>query len=77
MQRRKHNDGGIRRKGTPHAFVLDALDVLSPRTRSMFGCVAVYIGEKIVLLLRNRPDRTEDNGVWVATTVEHHENVVF
>jgi hypothetical protein len=38
----------------------------------MFGCLAVYAGPKIVLLLRDRPDRTQDNGVWLATTREHH-----
>lgn len=38
----------------------------------MFGCLAVYIGEKIVLILRDKPDKTADNGVWLATTREHH-----
>jgi hypothetical protein len=65
----------IRRKTVPHAFVLDALTAIAPRTRSMFGCLAIYAGDKIVLLLRDRPDRTSDNGVWLATTAEHHASL--
>jgi hypothetical protein len=41
----------------------------------MFGCLAVYVGDKIVLILRDRRDATADNGVWLATTVEHHESL--
>jgi hypothetical protein len=63
------------RKTVPHEFVLDALAALSPHTRSMFGCLAVYVGDKIVLILRDRRDATADNGVWLATTVEHHESL--
>jgi hypothetical protein len=63
------------RKTVPHAFVLDAIAELSPRTRSMFGCLAVYVEDKIVLILRDRRDETRDNGVWLATTEEHHESL--
>src|SRR5208282_6026274 len=57
--------------------VLDALAPLSPRTRSMFGCLAIYVEDKIVLILRNKdkPGQTADNGVWLATTKEHHESL--
>jgi hypothetical protein len=41
----------------------------------MFGCLAVYVGDKIVLILRGRRDATADNGVWLATTVEHHQSL--
>lgn len=41
----------------------------------MFGCVAVYVGEKIVLALRDKEQYAEDNGVWLATTKEHHESL--
>ena len=41
----------------------------------MFGCVAVYVGEEIVLILQDRSTATADNGVWLATTVEHHESL--
>jgi hypothetical protein len=68
-----------RRKPVPHEFVLDALAPLSPRTNPMFGCLAIYVGDKvqdkIVLILRDKSDQTADNGVWLATTEEHHQSL--
>jgi len=63
------------RKQVPHEFVLDALSSLSPWTRPMFGCVAIYVEDKIVLILRDKPSHEADNGVWLATTVDHHESL--
>jgi hypothetical protein len=60
------------RKPVPYAFVLDAISHLPIETRSMFGCLAVYVGDKIVLMLREKQKQVEDNGVWLATTKEHH-----
>jgi hypothetical protein len=64
-----------KRKTIPHEFVLDAISSVSPWTRPMFGCVAVYVENKIVLILRDKPDHRPDNGVWLATTSEHHESL--
>ncbi len=63
------------RQTVPHEFALDALASLAPHTRFMFGCLAVYVGDKIVLILRDRKDYPADNGVWLATTAEHHESL--
>ena len=63
------------RKPVPHEFVLDTIAPLSPRTRSMFGCLAIYVEDKIVLILRDKRDQTADNGVWLATTEEHHQSL--
>lgn len=63
------------KKLTPFSFALDELETLRPYTRPMFGCTAVYVDEKIVLILRERDSHPEDNGVWVATTTEHHESL--
>ena len=63
------------RKPIPHEFVLDALASLSLRTNPMFGCLAVYVGDKIMVILRDKPAKTADNGVWLATTEEHHESL--
>jgi hypothetical protein len=63
------------RKPIPHAFVLDAISTLSPYTRPMFGCLAVYVKNKIVLILRDKAANTADNGVWLATTQEHHQSL--
>ena len=63
------------RKPIPHAFVLDAISTLSPYTRPMFGCLAIYVKDKIVLILRDKPTHTADNGVWLATTQENHHSL--
>jgi hypothetical protein len=63
------------RKPVPHEFVLDALAEMQPRTNPMFGCLAVYVGEKIVLVLRDKRDGSADNGVWLATIHDHHESL--
>jgi len=63
------------RKPIPHAFVLEAISRISPYTRPMFGCLAVYVKDKIVLILRDKPTNTADNGVWLATTQEHHQSL--
>ena len=63
------------RKAIPHEFALDAIAVLSPRTRPMFGCLAVYVQDKIVLILRDKAANMVDNGGWRATTEEHHASL--
>jgi hypothetical protein len=55
--------------------VLDALAPLILRTRPLFSCLAVYIGDRIVLALRDRPTNAGDNGVWLATTEAHHQSL--
>lgn len=73
--RRAPASGMKKRKPVPHEFVLEALGQITFRTRPMFGCLAVYVGDKIVLMLRQKESRSEDNGVWVATAAEHHESL--
>jgi hypothetical protein len=64
-----------RRKPIPHDFVLEALDGISTETRPMFGCLAIYVGNKIVLILRDKGGGDVDNGVWLATTEPHHASL--
>lgn len=59
----------------PFDFVLEKLADRNPIVRPMFGCHAVYLGEKIVMVLRKKADPISDNGVWVATSREHHESL--
>ncbi len=63
------------KKPPPFSFVLDALERANPTTRPMFGCIAIYIDAKIVLILREKEEYSSDNGVWLATTVEHHASL--
>ena len=73
MMKRRHPDDlfAVRKtKPIPFEFVLDELAGVEPWTRPMFGCTAVYVEERIVFILRDKKDR--DDGVWIATTKEHH-----
>jgi hypothetical protein len=64
-----------REKPVPHEFVLEELASLSPVTRPMFGCLAVYVGDRILLILRDKQKASADNGIWLATKAEHHESL--
>lgn len=59
----------------PFEFVLEALTRAHPHTRPMFGCHGIYIGEKIVVMVRKKKDFEEDNGVWVAANPEHRSSL--
>jgi hypothetical protein len=60
-------------RAVPYEFVLDELAPVEPYTRPMFGATAVYVGEKIVLILFEHAAHPGDSGVWLATSKEHHE----
>jgi hypothetical protein len=49
----------------PHAFVLEALAPINPEVRRMFSGFAVYLGDRIVCMLRDHPKSPRDNGVWL------------
>lgn len=55
-------------KPIPFSFVLDELAELNPRTNPMFGCTAIYIGPKIIGVLRERESSPVDNGMWLCTS---------
>jgi hypothetical protein len=56
-------------------FVLEYLDRLHPIARPMFGCHAVYVNDKIVLITRDKGTDDGDEGVWIATRSEHHSSL--
>lgn len=63
------------KKRIPFDFILEELSGLDVYTKPMFGCTGVYVGEKIVLILRQKLPNDLDNGVWLATMPEHHESL--
>lgn len=64
------------KKAPPYPFVLEELARLLPHTKPMFGALGVYVGEQILFILRQKPDRhSADNGVWIATDRAHHESL--
>ena len=54
-----------KRSSAPYPFVLEGLTPLKPEVRRMFSGFAVYVGDKIVLMLRDSPKHPEDNVVWL------------
>src|SRR5687768_8853038 len=62
-------------KHIPFNFVIDHLSPLEVTVKPMFGLYALYANEKIVLVLRERNDHADTNGVWVATNKEHHKSL--
>ncbi|MBW1296709.1 hypothetical protein [Aquimarina litoralis] len=57
----------------PHEFILDLLCPLPIRTKKMFGNLAIYYGDKIVLATRQKEENKIDNGIWIGTKIEHHD----
>jgi len=49
----------------PHPFVLEALAPLHPEVRRMFSGFAIYIGDRLVCMLRDSAKSPRDNGVWL------------
>ena len=49
----------------PHAFVIETLAPLNPEVRRMFSGFAVYLGDRIVCMLRDHHKSPQDNGVWL------------
>jgi hypothetical protein len=56
-------------------FVVEHLFSLSPIVKPMFGCHSIYVGTKIVLVTRLKENHPEANGIWIATSREHHTSL--
>ena len=54
-----------KRRSAPYPFIFEALTPLEPEVRPMFSGFAVYVVDKIVLMLRESAKHPEDNGVWL------------
>ena len=59
----------------PFEFVLEQLYSANVEIRPMFGCFALYVHNKIVLILRDKKKSSVDNGVWIATNKESHDSL--
>ena len=56
-------------------FVLDELAPMRPTVRRMFGFTYVYLGERLLLSLRESARQPRFNGVWLYTQIEHIESL--
>lgn len=63
-----------KRPSIPYRFALDYLTI-DYTVRPMFGCFAVYTGGRICLIFRKRRDHPSLNGIWLATSKEHHASL--
>lgn len=59
----------------PFPFLLDELYPFEPVIKPMFGCYALYREEKILLIVREKKDHTDANGIWIATSSAHHASL--
>jgi hypothetical protein len=66
----------VKKRDVPFAFVLDELAPVDPVTRPMFGSLGVYVGERIVMILRDKGPADPDSGVWLAYDPTHEGAVV-
>jgi hypothetical protein len=64
-----------KKTSVPFEFVLEQLYSVDVDIRPMFGCFALYVNNKIVLILRKKMNFITDNGVWLATNKEHHSSL--
>lgn len=62
-------------RSIPFEFIVERLEKLRPVARPMFGCFALYAGGKVLFALRKKESGDPDNGMWLATTHEHHESL--
>ena len=57
--------GKATRRTPPHAFVLEALEPMEPEVRRLFSGYGVYVGDRLVLMLRDSGKQPKDNGLWL------------
>ncbi len=63
------------RRPFPFQFVIDELWPIRPITKRMFGFTYVYLGDKLLLALRDNTKRPQTNGVWVFTQAADLESL--
>jgi hypothetical protein len=49
----------------PFPFILETLAPLNPEVRRMFSGFSVYLGDRIVCMLRDHVKSPGDNGIWL------------
>ena len=59
----------------PFQFVLDELLPVRPTVKRVFGLTHVYLGERLLLSLRQSEKQPRFNGVWLYTEAGHVESL--
>ena len=60
---------------SPFRFVLDEILPIRPTLKQMFGFTYVYLGERLLLSLRESSKQPRFNGVWLYCHAEHIESL--
>jgi putative CocE/NonD family hydrolase len=55
----------------PFDFILDYLLTIEMEVRPFFGMFSIYSGQKLLLMLRDRKNEPEMNGIWIAMNKGH------
>jgi len=58
----------------PFDFVFDYLPA-GITIKKMFGMHYIYLGKRILMILRKSQKEPEWNGLWIATSRAHHESL--
>lgn len=59
----------------PFDFIFDYLLPIETTVKPFFGMFAIYSGERLLLMLRERDNQPEMNGIWIATARGGHESL--
>ena len=59
----------------PFRFFLDLLLPLDLSHIKMFGVDAYYLEGRMLFALREKETQPQDNGIWIATTKQHHQKL--
>lgn len=59
----------------PFDFILDYLVRIETTIKPFFGMFSIYSGQKLLLILRDRKNEPEQNGIWVPTNKDSLESL--
>lgn len=59
----------------PYDFAIRYLYPLRPQIKKMLGCYGLFVNKKLLLLLRNRNNQPEFNGIFVATQPQFFDSL--
>jgi hypothetical protein len=63
------------KKEIPFTFVVDELADLDPVVKPLFSSHGVYVGDKLVFILRDKGSKDSDRGVWVVSEKDQTEAI--
>jgi hypothetical protein len=63
-------------RNLPFDFIFDYLLPIETRVQALFGMFYIYTGQKLLLVLRERRNQPEMNGIWIAVAKGGHESLI-